>query len=391
MPVRRSCAPGTARANEKAPVSVTGDESPEAWVARLIAPEVRALSAYAVAESAGLIKLDAMENPYPWPPELKDEWLERLRGVDVNRYPDPKATALKKRLRTVLAVPESADILLGNGSDELIQLLILAIGGPGSVVFAPDPSFAMYALVARTTGRRFVSVPLDESDFSLRLEETLESIREHEPALVFIAYPNNPTGNLFDRRHVEAILDATPGVVVVDEAYAPFAGASFFSELETRPNLLVLRTVSKLGLAGLRLGLLAGAPAWIDQLEKLRLPYNLNVLTQVSAELALSHYGLFQNQTQKIVRDRDHMFARLDAMDGIQVWPSQANFLLIRTKPGAGEATVARLRERGVLVKSFHGASPLLDDCVRVTVGRPDENSAFLTALEDIIAAEASE
>ena len=370
---------------------VTGGESPDQCIARLIAPEVRALSAYAVAESAGLIKLDAMENPYPWPAELKVEWLERLRGVDVNRYPDPKATALSKRLRAVLAVPESADILLGNGSDELIQLLILAIGGPGSVVFAPDPSFAMYALLARTTGRRFVSVPLDEADFSLRLEETLETIREHEPALVFIAYPNNPTGNLFDSRHVEAILDATPGVVVVDEAYAPFAGASFFSALETRPNLLVLRTVSKLGLAGLRLGLLAGAPAWISQLDKLRLPYNLNVLTQVSAELALSHYGLFHDQTQKIIRDRDGLVARLGAMDGVQVWPSQANFLLIRTKSGTGRATVERLRERGVLVKSLHGASPLLDDCVRVTVGRPEENAAFLKALEEVIVAEASE
>lgn len=371
-------------------MAVTSGESPDECIARLIAPEVRALSAYAVAESAGLIKLDAMENPYPWPPELKDEWLERLRGVDVNRYPDPKATALKERLRAVLAVPASAGIVLGNGSDELIQLLILAIGGPGSVVFAPDPSFAMYALVARTTGRRFVSVPLDEADFSLRLEETLEAIREHEPALTFIAYPNNPTGNLFDTRHVEAILDATPGVVVVDEAYAPFAGVSFFSQLETRPNLLVLRTVSKLGLAGLRLGLLAGAPAWTSQLDKLRLPYNLNVLTQVSAELALSHYGLFQEQARRIVRDRDDLLTRLAGMQGIQVWPSEANFLLFRTCPGTGTETVARLREHGVLVKDLHAASPLLRDCVRVTVGRPEENAAFLQTLEEIIAAEAS-
>ena len=370
---------------------MTRGESPDECIARLIAPEVRALSAYAVAESAGLIKLDAMENPYPWPAELKDEWLERLRGVDVNRYPDPKATALKERLRAVLAVPASADILLGNGSDELIQLLILAIGGPGSVVFAPDPSFAMYALVTRTTGRRFVSVPLDEAHFSLRLEEMLEAIQEQKPGLTFIAYPNNPTGNLFDTRHVEAILDATPGVVVVDEAYAPFARSGFFSQLGTRPNLLVLRTVSKLGLAGLRLGVLAGAPAWTNQLDKLRLPYNLNVLTQVSAELALSHYGLFQDQTQQIIRDRDDLYARLGAMGGMQVWPSQANFLLIRTRPGTGNATVARLRERGVLVKSLHGASPLLDDCVRVTVGRPEENAAFLKALEEVIAAEASE
>ena len=372
-------------------MSAPNDESPDGRIARLIAPLVRALSAYAVADAAGLIKLDAMENPYPWPAELKDKWLERLRGVDVNRYPDPRASALKERLREVFAVPASADMLLGNGSDELIQLLILAIGGPGSVVFAPDPSFAMYALVARATGRRFVSVPLDDTDFGLRLEATLEVLREHQPALTFIAYPNNPTGNLFDTEHVEAVLDATPGVVVVDEAYAPFAQTSFFAQLGRRPNLLVLRTVSKLGLAGLRLGVLAGVPAWTNQLDKLRLPYNLNVLTQASAELALSHYALFQEQTRRILRDRDDLYARLLAMDGIQVWPSEANFLLIRTPPGTGSATVAALRRRGVLVKDLHGASPLLGDCVRVTVGRPEENAAFLQALEEIIAAGASQ
>jgi histidinol-phosphate aminotransferase len=162
-------------------------------------------------------------------------------------------------------------------------------------------------------------------------------------------------------------------------------------QLGRKPNLLVLRTVSKLGLAGLRLGVLAGVPAWMNQLDKLRLPYNLNVLTQVSAELALSHYALFQDQTRQIIRDRDDLYARLFAMHGIQVWPSEANFLLIRTAPGIGSATVAALRERGVLVKDLHGASPLLRDCVRVTVGRPEENAAFLAALEEIIAAGASE
>ena len=372
-------------------MSAPNRESPDERIARLIAPQVRALKAYGVADAVGLIKLDAMENPYPWPAELKDEWLERLRGVDVNRYPDPKASRLAARLRQVLAVPASAQVLLGNGSDELIQLLILAIGGPGSTVFAPDPSFAMYALVARATGRRFESVPLDEADFGIRLDATLEALGALQPALTFLAYPNNPTGNLFEAEHIDAILDATPGVVVVDEAYAPFAQASFFPELEKRPNLLVLRTVSKLGLAGLRLGLLAGAPAWIEELDKLRLPYNLNVLTQVSAELALSHYALFQQQTRQIIRDRDALYRRLAVMEGIEVWPSQANFLLLRSKQGAGAAAVAGLRERGVLVKDLHGASPLLRDCMRVTVGRPEENAAFLQALEDVIAAAVSE
>jgi histidinol-phosphate aminotransferase len=372
-------------------MSTPDDNSPDAIITRLIAPQVRALSAYGVADATGLIKLDAMENPYSWPLELKNAWLEHLRAVDLNRYPDPRASELKEHLRKALSVPACAELLLGNGSDELIQLLILAIGGPGSIVFAPDPSFAMYALVARATGRRFESVPLDESDFSLRLEATLEVIRAQQPALTFIAYPNNPTGNLFDIKHVEAILDTTPGVVVVDEAYAPFARASFFSELASRPNLLVLRTVSKLGLAGLRLGVLAGAPAWTNQLDKLRLPYNINVLTQRSAVFALSHYAVFEKQTQEIIRHRDDLYKHLAAMDAIQVWPSDANFLLVRTRCGRGIETVEALRERGVLVKNLHGASPLLRDCLRVTVGTPDENAAFLEALEEVISDAAQE
>jgi histidinol-phosphate aminotransferase len=366
----------------------THDESPQAYIERLIAAQIRELSAYAVADSKGLIKLDAMENPYVWPAELKQAWLEELRGIDVNRYPDPRARALKESLRKALEVPENADILLGNGSDELIQLLILAIGGPGSVVFAPDPSFAMYALVARATGRRFESVPLDESDFHLRLDATLEVIRDKQPALVFIAYPNNPTGNLFDMEHVNAIVDAASGVVVVDEAYAPFARRSFFSELGRRPNLLVMRTVSKLGLAGLRLGMLAGPPAWIAELDKLRLPYNINILSQKSAEFALSRYAVFEEQTQRIIRDRDDLYARLAAMDGIRVWPSDANFLLVRSRAGTGNATAEGLRRRAVLVKNLHGASPLLRDCLRVTVGTPAENDAFLEALKEVIDAE---
>lgn len=368
-------------------MSTPVDESIDSYVTRLIAPQVRALSAYSVADASGLIKLDAMENPYAWPAALKEQWLACMRDIDVNRYPDPKATQLKALLRETLEVPESAELLLGNGSDELIQLLILAIGGPGSVVFAPEPSFAMYALVARATGRRFESVALDESDFSLRLDATLAVIREQQPALIFIAYPNNPTGNLFAAEQLNAVIDAASGVVVVDEAYAPFAGKSFFSELGERPNLLVLRTVSKLGLAGLRLGVLAGAPAWIEQLDKLRLPYNLNVLTQKSAEFALSHYAVFEQQTRQIIRDRGDLYARLAAMDGVQVWPSDANFLLVRTARGTGTATMEALRARGVLVKNLHGASPTLDDCLRITVGTPDENAALLTALEQIIAA----
>ncbi len=258
-------------------------------VERLIRPEVRALSAYHVPDPGRLVKLDAMENPYPWPGELEPLWHEALRGVEVNRYPDPGAGRLKARLRQAMGVPEAAEMLLGNGSDEVIQILLTAVAGPGRTVLAPEPTFVMYRQVALTLGLRFVGVPLRAPDFGLDGEAMLAAVAAHDPAVVFLAYPNNPTGNLFDAEAVRAVLDASRGLVVVDEAYTPFAQESFLGEVLRHPRLLVLRTVSKMGLAGLRLGWLAGAPAWVRELEKVRLPYNINVLTQRSAELALDH------------------------------------------------------------------------------------------------------
>lgn len=356
-------------------------ESAASRVARLVAESIRSMSAYHVADAGGLIKLDAMENPYQWPETLKEEWLTQLRRVDVNRYPDPRAAPLKARLRDHMGVPAGIDLVLGNGSDELIQLIVLGIGGPGSVVLAPEPSFAMYRLVARVTGRRYVGVPLGREDFALDAEGMRAAIREHEPALVFLAYPNNPTGNLFDAGDIAGIVAECPGVVVIDEAYAPFARRSFLPELAAWPNVLLLRTVSKLGLAGLRLGILAGSPEWLAELDKLRLPYNLNVLTQVSAEFALGHGAVFEAQTRRIVEDRRVVYERLMQTPGIDVWPSHANFLLLRSRDIPGSTVVARLRADGVLVKDMHGASPLLADCIRVTIGQPEENEAFLRAL----------
>ena len=361
-------------------------ESAASRVARLVAEDVRSMSAYHVAEAQGLVKLDAMENPYTWPESLKDEWLARLRQVDVNRYPDPRARPLKEALRSALRLPAELEILLGNGSDELIQLLVLGIGGPGSVVLAPDPSFAMYGLLTRVIGRRFVSPRLDAEDFALDVEAMRAAIREHDPALIFLAYPNNPTGNLFDADAIAEIVAESRGVVVIDEAYAPFARRSFVDELAAWPNVLLLRTVSKLGLAGLRLGILAGSREWLAELDKLRLPYNLNVLTQVSAEFALRHGDVFEEQTQRIIEDRRKLHERLAQIPGITVWQSHANFLLVRSLEVPGSTVVRRLRERGVLVKDLHGSSALLADCMRVTVGRPEENEAFLRALAAALA-----
>ena len=353
---------------------------------RLIRPEVRALAPYHVPDPGSLIKLDAMESPYPWPGALESEWLEALRGVEVNRYPDPGAARLKAKLRQVMGVPDGADVLLGNGSDELIQILLTAVAGPSRTVLAPEPTFVMYRQVARTLGMRFVGVPLREPDFALDLDAFLAAVQAHDPAVVFLAYPNNPTGNLFETAAIERVLEAARGLVVVDEAYTPFAQVSYLAEVPRHPRLLVIRTVSKLGLAGLRLGWLAGAPAWVRELEKVRLPYNINVLTQLSAELALEHMAVLEDQTARVRADREVLRVALEALPGLTVWPSRANFLLFRVPAGRAGAVLEGLRTRGVLVKKLDGSHPMLADCLRVSVGAPAENAAFLLGLEHTLA-----
>ena len=352
----------------------------EHWVR----PEIRALSAYHVPEAAGLIKLDAMENPFPWPEELRAAWLERLRDVPLNRYPDPAGRELVARLREAMAIPADQAVLLGNGSDELIQIIALAVAVAGRSVLAPAPSFVMYEMIARFAGLDFVGVPL-RADFSLDLPAMRAAIARHRPAVIFLAYPNNPTGNHWARADVEAVLDAAPGLVVVDEAYEPFADDSFMADLGRWPHLLVMRTLSKFGLAGLRLGYLCGPADWLSEFDKLRLPYNINVLTQVTAAFALEHKAVFDAQAEAIRAERARLAAALAALPGITVHPSAANFLLLRVPAGRADALHAGLRAAGVLVKNLSGAGGLLADCLRVTVGTPAENDALLAAFEALL------
>lgn len=354
-------------------------------VEALIRPEVRSLSAYHVQNASGLIKLDAMENPYRWPEELVDSWLERLRGAELNRYPDPSAAALKAALCRANGVPEGAEILLGNGSDEIIQILLMAVTGPDVTVLAPEPTFVMYRQIAVSLGLNFVGVPLRQDDFSLDPDAMRAALRLHKPAIVFLAYPNNPTGNLFAADDIRRLLDEAPGLVVLDEAYAPFAAASFMDALPNYDHLLVMRTLSKLGLAGLRLGFLAGAPRWVEQFEKLRLPYNINVLTQLSAVFALEHPEVFAAQTARIRGARENLFRALQALPGVRVYPSRANFLLFRLHGKPAFQVFSALREAGVLVKFFAAETGPLAGCLRVTAGTEEENAAFLAALRNAL------
>lgn len=353
-------------------------------VKRWIRPDVLSTSAYHVQEASGLIKLDAMENPYIWPAEIKDSWLNCLTHAEINRYPSADARVLKAKLRLAFGIPQDLDLLLGNGSDEIIQIIMLAMAGQNTVFMAPTPTFVMYEVIAAATRARFVGIPL-QRDFTLDRAALLHAMMDTQPAAIFLAYPNNPTGNLFDPETVCGIIEQAPGIVVMDEAYHVFAESSFLNRVGQYDNLLIMRTMSKFGLAGLRLGFLTGPVAWIDEFDKVRLPYNINLLTQMSATFILDHLDLLNKQATAIRRDREILYQALAAIPGLTVWPSATNFLLFRVGDGGGTRVFNDLKKAGVLIKNLHGSHPILADSLRVTVGTPDENAAFLYALKNIL------
>ena len=338
------------------------------------------MSAYKVADAQGLIKLDAMENPYTWPGDIKQAWLETLKDCQLNRYPDPEARQLTQTIKRLNQISDQLEVLLGNGSDEIIQLLLMALPVTASVL-APAPGFVMYRQLSDCLGLDYLGIPLLADTFDLDLPAMLAAIQQHQPSVIFLAYPNNPTGNLFSETAILEIIKTAKGLVVIDEAYAPFANASFINALYQYDNLLVMRTVSKLGLAGLRLGYIIGNPAIIEQLNKIRLPYNINSLTQISADFALANKTLFDQQTQKICTERAIVFKQLNALDGITAYTSATNFILFRTPKNKASEIFLSIRQQGVLIKNLSAQGGLLSDCLRVTIGKPEENMAFLAAL----------
>jgi histidinol-phosphate aminotransferase len=321
-----------------------------------------------------------MENPYTWSDEVKTAWLNVLKDCELNRYPDPEAKQLCATIKQVYGINDEFSVLLGNGSDEIIQLLLMALQ-PNAHVLSTTPSFVMYKQISDSLGLNYHGVPLN-ADFDLNKAAMLAAISEYQPSVIFIAYPNNPTSNLFNEETILAIIDASNGLVILDEAYAPFANASFISRLGQYDNLLVMRTVSKLGLAGLRLGYLVGLPDIIEQLNKIRLPYNINILTQASANFALRYPQLFEPQTQAICDERARLLTELNTLEGIRAFDSAANFILFKTPKDQATVIFLSLKQQGVLIKNLSPQAGLLTDCLRVTVGKPEENDAFLAALQ---------
>ncbi|MBQ5948880.1 histidinol-phosphate transaminase [Massilia sp. ST3] len=348
-----------------------------------IRADVRAIGSYHVPDASGYIKLDAMENPYELPESLRRELGARLADAALNRYPVASYRTIKNKICAKLGVPAGYDVLLGNGSDELIAIMATAIARQDkrAVVMAPVPAFVMFSRSAQFAGADFVGVPV-KADFSLDREAMLAAIEQHQPSLVFLAYPNNPTGNLFDAADMEAVIRALgdSGIAVVDEAYQPFAQKSFMGRLPDFPNLVVMRTLSKLGLAGIRLGYLSGNAELLAEFEKVRPPYNVNVLTQVAAEFALDHLEILDRQAESINAERSRLASELAALPGVEVFPSAANFISLRV-PDA-DAVCARLHAEKVLIKNLSKMHKLLTNCIRVTVSTPEENTQFLTALK---------
>ena len=363
----------------RAPALAASAADVTARVAATIRSDVRALAAYPVAKAAGMIKLDAMENPYALPADVRARLASALADVEINRYPDGAADAVKRALRVSLALPDDVALIVGNGSDEILQLITTAVAAPGAAIVAPDPSFVMYRLYAVYANARYVTVPLQDG-FGLDADAMLAAIARERPALVWLAYPNNPTGNLFDAGAVEAIIRAAPGLVVVDEAYYAFADRSFLPRVLEFPNVVVVRTVSKIGMAGLRLGYAAAHPAWIAELEKVRPPYNVNALTQAAVPVLLAERALLDGQATAIRAERTRLAAALSNLAGVTLFPTATNFVLARV-PNADE-WFATLRAAGILVKNLHGWHPLLDNCLRITVGTPPENDALLNVLK---------
>jgi len=350
-------------------------------VAAVVRPEIRALTAYAVAKADNLVKLDANESPFPLPGALRARIAAAVADVPFNRYPDGGADDVVAALRAHLALPDGLGLILGNGSDELIQIIALTLARPGAVVLAPEPTFVMYRVSALYAGMRFVGVPLT-ADFALDVDAMLAAIERERPALVFLASPNNPTGNLFGAAEVERVLRAAPGLVVVDEAYGAYTDESFLPRVRDFANLLVLRTVSKIGMAALRLGYAVAAPEWIAELNKVRQPYNLNALTQAAARVLLGEGPLLAQHAAAIRTERARLVAALTVLPNVRVFATQANFVLMRV-PDA-PTWFARLRTDGILVKNVHGSHPALAQCLRITVGTPAENDALLAALKGI-------
>ena len=344
--------------------------------------DIQSMHAYAVQDSTGMVKLDAMENPHRLPVALQAHLGQRLGALALNRYPDGRVNDLRHALAEYAQMPEGFDIMLGNGSDELISLLALACDMPSASILSPLPGFVMYGMSAQLQGLKFIGVPLT-ADFELDEAAMLAAIAEHKPAITYLAYPNNPTANLWDDAVIENIINAVGkqgGLVVMDEAYQPFASKSYINRITQHTHVLLMRTLSKFGLAGVRLGYMMGPKALIAEIDKVRPPYNISVLNCECALFAIENEHVFAAQALELIAQRAILSEALGKMPTVKCWKSDANMILVRVADST--KTFEAMKAKGVLVKNVSKMHPLLTNCLRLTVGTADENLQMLAALK---------
>lgn len=352
---------------------------------KVLSPVLKDIKAYKVQPSTGMVKLDAMENPYTWPEEIHQQWLDVLKDVHVNRYPDADGTHVKAELKRVMGISDEYSVLLGNGSDELILLLMQGVLKPNATILAVEPSFVMYKHIAKTLHLNYHGVDLS-ADFDIDLDTTVSAIIKTQPAMIFLALPNNPTGNIFSDEKLKAIIEATSGLVVLDEAYTAFTEYDSQQWLAKYEHVIIMRTVSKIGLAGLRLGYLFAHHRIVNEIDKLRLPYNINTLTQATAQFILSHNDMLDQQTQALCAQRTLLMQQLGDFDVFECYPSEANFILVKVDEARSAIDIfEQLKQYNILIKCLDGGHPLLVNFLRFTVGKEEENQALIKALSDIL------
>lgn len=353
-------------------------------IANRVRQSIRAEAAYAVPPVSDAIKLDANESPWPLTPTLQAKWLECLSDIQLNRYPDGPATALTDTVRRVWQVPNEYDIMIGNGSDELIQIVEIGLAGPGGTVMTPVPTFVVYQRTADLIGATHHGIALDEN-FQIDLNGFIKAIDDVNPDCIFLATPNNPTGNCFVSDDVDAIASHADGLVVVDEAYGMFAQTLSLERLKRHDNVVIMRTLSKIGFAGLRVGVLIGRREWISELHKVRPPYNINALSQASAVFALENETELEQLVAETVQQRKRLQVALGEIAGMQVFPSDANFILMRcTGPHDAGDVHRHLKNAGIAVKNFDAPSTPLAGCLRISVGTSEQNDRLIASLKSL-------
>jgi histidinol-phosphate aminotransferase len=347
----------------------------------LIKKELREQEGYRVDVIPYRTRMDANESPFSLPPLLKRKLFKEMKNIALNRYPEPGAPLIRKRFAEHYGIADDM-IMIGNGSDELIQILCSALVNSSSSIMVPIPTFVMYRIIATNTGHTIAEVPLNAS-FDLDLQTMLTRIATDTPVLTFLSYPNSPTSNCFSQESVKAIIEASRGIVVVDEAYGSFAGKTFLPLLKKYDNLVILKTLSKVGLAAMRIGFLIASPPLVHELDKVRLPYNINALSQVAAGFYLDHIDIFSDQTREIVASREELLSALGEIEAVHPYPSDANFIFFSCDFDTDNIYSLLIRE-GILIKNLNSPG-VLKNCMRVTVGNREENQELIKALKKIL------